>query len=69
MKNKLVCHFELAAVMIEGGIWEIVNDADGQAFLERELMGLVVDGYPFVTYFFIISPFQVFFYINFQLTE
>ena len=33
LKYKLVCHFELAA------------DVDRPAFLERELMGLGVDGY------------------------
>ena len=31
--------------MVEGGIQEFVNDTDGQAFLERELMGLGADGY------------------------
>ena len=31
--------------MVRGGIWEFVNDKDGPAFLERELMGLGVDGY------------------------
>ena len=30
--------------MVGGGIWEFVNDTDGPAFLERELMGLGVDG-------------------------
>ena len=28
-----------------GGIQEFVNDTDGPAFLERELMGWGVDGY------------------------
>ena len=31
--------------MIGGGIREFVNDIDGPAFLERELVGLGVDGY------------------------
>jgi hypothetical protein len=30
---------------IGGGIREFVNDTDGPAFLERELVGLGVDGY------------------------
>ena len=44
-KNKLICHFLLAADRIRGGIWEFVNDMDGPAFLERELMRFGVDGY------------------------
>ena len=47
-KDKLIYHFVLAADMIGGGggsIREFVNDKDGPAFLERELMGLGVDGY------------------------
>ena len=31
--------------MVRGGIWEFMNNADGPAFLERELVGLGVDGY------------------------
>ena len=31
-----------------GGIQEFVNDADRPAFLERELMGLGMDGYQYV---------------------
>ena len=30
---------------VGGGIREFVNDTDGPAFLERELVGLGVDGY------------------------
>ena len=44
LKNKLVCHFELAADMVGAGIREFVNDVDGPAFLERELKGFGVDG-------------------------
>ena len=36
---------ELAADVVGGGIWEFMNNADGPAFLERELVGLGVDGY------------------------
>jgi hypothetical protein len=35
----------LAADVVGGGIWEFVNNMDGPAFLERELVGLGVDGY------------------------
>ena len=45
LKYKLVYCFKLVAAMIEGGIMEFVNDADKLTFLERELMGLDVDGY------------------------
>jgi hypothetical protein len=45
LKYKLIGHFKLAADMIRGGIREFVNDMDGPAFLERELMRLGVDGY------------------------
>ena len=34
--------------MVGGGIREFVNDTDEPAFLERELMGLGVDGYLYV---------------------
>ena len=45
LKYKLICHFKLAADMVGGDIWEFVNDMDGPAFLERELVGLGVDGF------------------------
>ena len=45
MKYKLICHFKLVVDMVVGGIWEFMNDMDGPAFLERELMGLEVDEY------------------------
>ena len=31
--------------MVGGDIWEFVNDTDRPAFLERELVGLDVEGY------------------------
>ena len=31
--------------VVRGGIWEFMNNAGGPAFLERELVGLGVDGY------------------------
>ena len=44
------CHFKnryavLAADLVGGSIRKFVYDADGPAFLERELVGLGVDGY------------------------
>ena len=44
-QNWLICRFMLAVDMVGVGIWEFVNNTDGPAFLERELMGLGVDGY------------------------
>ena len=35
----------LAADVVGGSIREFVNNKDGPAFLERELVGLGVDGY------------------------
>ena len=37
--------FKLAVDMVRGGIQEFVDGMDRLAFLERELMGLGVDGY------------------------
>jgi hypothetical protein len=45
LKYKLICCFKLVADMNGGSIWEFVNDMDTPAFLERELMGLGVNGY------------------------
>ena len=44
-KDKLICHFKLAADMVRCGIREFVNAMGRPAFLERELMRLDVDGY------------------------
>ena len=43
-QNELICRFILAANMVGDGIQEFVNDMDGPAFLERELVGLGADG-------------------------
>ena len=43
LKDKLVCHFKLAVDMFR----ELMNDAD-RLLLERELMGLGVDGYCYI---------------------
>ena len=40
----MVCRFVLAADVVGGGR-EFVDDTDGPAFLDRELVGLGVDGY------------------------
>ena len=45
LKYKLKCRFKLVVNMVGGGIREFVNDMDRPASLERELMGLGVDGY------------------------
>ena len=42
-QNQLIRRFMLAADVVD--IQEFVNNTDGPAFLERELMGLGVDGY------------------------
>jgi hypothetical protein len=44
-QNKLIRRFMLAADMVGDGIRKFLNNADGSAFLERELVGLGVDGY------------------------
>ena len=45
LKYKLICCFKLEAYMVWDRIKVLVNYTDGPAFFERELMGLVVDGY------------------------
>ena len=44
-KNQLICRFMLVVDVVGGGIREIINNTDRPAFLERELVGLGVDGY------------------------
>ena len=41
----MIRHFMVVADVVGDGIWEFMNNADGPAFLERELVGLGVDGY------------------------
>ena len=41
----MVCCFVLAADVVRGGMREFVDDTDGPAFLERELVELGADGY------------------------
>ena len=45
-QNQLIRHFMLAAGVVGGGFREFMNNADGPAFLESELVGLGVDGVP-----------------------
>jgi hypothetical protein len=42
---KLVCRFKLVVDMVGGGIRQFVNDTEGPAFLERELIKLSMDRY------------------------
>ena len=44
-QNELICRLILVVDMVRGSIREFVNDTDGPAFLEMELMGLGVNGY------------------------
>ena len=39
----MISCFILVADMVRGGIQEFVNDTDGPAFLETELVGLSMD--------------------------
>ena len=41
----MILRFMLAVDVVGDGIREFVNNTDGPAFLERELVGLGVDGY------------------------
>jgi hypothetical protein len=45
LKYKFICRFKLAADMVGGGIREFENDKDRSVLLERELIGLCMDGY------------------------
>ena len=45
LKCMLVCCFKLVADMVGDGIREFVDDRDGPAFLERELVRFGADGY------------------------
>ena len=44
-QNQLIRHFMMAADVVGGGIREFVNYMGGPGFLERELVGLGLDGY------------------------
>ena len=44
-QNQLIRCFMLAADVVRGSIREFLNNLDGPAFLERELVGLGVNGY------------------------
>ena len=43
--NQLICRFTLVVDKVGGGMQEFVNNMNGPAFLERELVELNVDGY------------------------
>ena len=44
-QNELIRRFMLVAEVVGGGFREFMNNVDGPAFLESELVGLGVDGY------------------------
>ena len=44
MEDKLVYCFKLAANLVRSGVWQFVYDTNRPAFLERDLMGLGVNG-------------------------
>ena len=44
MENKLVCSFKLVTNVVRGGVWQFVYDTTKPAFLERDLVGLGVNG-------------------------
>ena len=42
--NELVCSFKLAANVVSGGVWLFVYDTNRPEFLERDVVGLCVNG-------------------------
>ena len=44
----MICRFILAVDVVRAGIREFVDNTDEPAFLERELVGLGVDGHWYV---------------------
>ena len=44
LDDELVCGFKLVANVVRGGMWQFVNDTNRPAFLERDLVGLSVNG-------------------------
>ena len=40
----MVSGFNLVVNVVRGGIWQFVNDTNRPAFLERDLVGLCVNG-------------------------
>ena len=44
LEDKLVCSFKLVTDVVWGGVGYFVYDANRPAFLERDLVGLSVDG-------------------------
>ena len=44
LEIELVSSFKLSADVVWGGVWWFVYDTDRPAFLERNLVGLGVDG-------------------------
>ena len=44
MKDELKCCFQLVENVVRSGVWQFVYDTNRPAFLERDLMGLGVNG-------------------------
>ena len=40
----MVCYLKLPANVVRGGVWQFVYDTNRPAFLERDLVGLGVNG-------------------------
>ena len=45
LKYKLICRFKLAVDMVGVASGSFLNNMNGPAFLERQLMGIHMDGY------------------------
>ena len=44
MEDEVICYFKLVANVVWGGVWQFVYDTNRPAFLERDLVGLYVNG-------------------------
>ena len=44
LEDELVCSFKLAVNMVKGGIWQFMNDTNRPALMERNMVGLCVNG-------------------------
>ena len=41
----MICHFKFVRDIVKAGVSKFVHDAEGPAFLKRELVGFVVERY------------------------
>ena len=44
LEDELVCSFKLVADVVWGGVWQFLYGTERPAFLERDLVGLHVNG-------------------------